>query len=176
MPLREKAKSFFKSKHHNSDSLSKTNTNGSDRKGSDYYQPGEMPLPKYRRPPQKEHKEKLEAFSFADAWGRKSFQSHHSPMGTRAPSRRASWMSMGRKSVASLPRKSLGGRSIGGRSEAGRSASAASVDIENSGARQQNAMGAAVIPTLTVEPEQDGDDDVANGNSCKAAGLMDLLT
>ena len=40
-----------------------------------------MPRPKYRAPPKKEHKEKLEAFSFPDAWRKKSFQSQYSPMG-----------------------------------------------------------------------------------------------
>ena len=77
MPLREKAKNLFKSKGRG-DSLSKTSTNESSRERwpSNVYQPGEvMPQPKYRRPPRKEHTEKLEAFSFADAWRKKSFQS-----------------------------------------------------------------------------------------------------
>ena len=36
---------------------------------SNVYKPGEpMPRPKYRTPAKKEHKEKLEAFSFAESW------------------------------------------------------------------------------------------------------------
>lgn len=96
MPFREKAKNLFKSKR-NADSLSTTSTNDSNH---DKYQPGEsMPPPKYRRQPQKEHKDKLEAFSFGDAWRKRSFQSTHSPMGTRASSRRTSFLSQGRKSI-----------------------------------------------------------------------------
>jgi hypothetical protein len=61
-----------------------------------------MPQPKYRRPVAKEHKEKLEAFSFASAWRRKSSQSMYSPMGSRAVSRNAS--------VASAKNATAGGR------------------------------------------------------------------
>ena len=49
-----------------------------------------MPPLKYRRPVEKKHKESLEAFSFAQAWRRKSHQSVYSPMGSRMPSRAAS--------------------------------------------------------------------------------------
>ena len=56
------------------------------------YKPGEvMPKPKYRGPVNKEHQEKLRAFSFAGAFGRRnSEQSQYSPMGSRLPSRRNS--------------------------------------------------------------------------------------
>ena len=109
-----------------------------------------MPKPKYRAPPKKEHKEKLEAFSFSDAWRKKSFQSSYSPMGTRSSSRRTSTFSVNRKSV-------------GSKSEAGRTNSVTSGDTEPSGVRQREGMGAAKATRLETEPEQEGDDDVANG-------------
>ena len=148
MPLREKAKNLFKTK-------SRGSSTSTDKDGypDNVYKPGEeMPRPKYRAIPKKEHKEKLEAFSFGDAWRKSSFQSTYSPMGTRAPSRRASLFS-------NLRRKSLGGKS------AGRSASVTSEDTEKSGARYREGSGAAMIPTLRVEREQEGDDDVGNGKS-----------
>ncbi|KAI9705655.1 MAG: hypothetical protein M1820_005065 [Bogoriella megaspora] len=49
-----------------------------------------MPRPKYRAPVAREHAEKLNAFSFAAAWRRKSDNSQYSPFGTRAPSRNVS--------------------------------------------------------------------------------------
>ncbi|KAK1087796.1 hypothetical protein LTR33_000873 [Friedmanniomyces endolithicus] len=91
MPFREKAKALFRRKDSAADSLSKTTSSSNssrERWPSNIYKPGEtMPRPKYRKPPTKEHKEKLDSFSFGDAWRRKSFQSNYSPMGTRAPSR-----------------------------------------------------------------------------------------
>ena len=63
------------------------------------YKPGEvMPKQKYRGPVNKEHKEKLDAFSFGNAFRRRnSDQSQYSPMGSRLPSRRSSLFS--RKSL-----------------------------------------------------------------------------
>lgn len=149
MPFRERAKKIFRSKSRGS-SLSKTSTNGSDRERwpSNVYKPGEpMPRPKYRAPPQKEHKEKLEAFSFADAWRKRSFQSNYSPMGTAVSSRRASFLS----------RKSFGGKSsrksISGKSESGRTNSVTSVDTQKTKPAKR----------LEGQPEAEGDDDVTNG-------------
>lgn len=98
-------KKAFKRSPSNSEtsSLSKTDSKGD----PNVYQPGEkMPQPKYRRPVPKEHKEKLENFSFSNAWRRSSQQSgDYSPMGSRAPSRRGSLASVfgvgGRKSFQS---------------------------------------------------------------------------
>ena len=157
MPFRERAKNLFKTKSRGN-SLSQTSSNSSerDRWPSNVYKPGEqMPRPKYRAPPQKEHKEKLEAFSFADSWRKKSFQSTYSPMGTRAPSRRTSFLSMGRKS-----RKSFSGRSTGGKSESGRTGSVSSDTTEKSMPRPREGMGAK----LEGQPEAEGDDDVTNGS------------
>lgn len=151
MPFREKAKNLFKTKSR-SESLSKASTQESDRDRypSNVYRPEEMPKPKYRAPPKKEHTEKLESFSFTDAWRRKSFQSAYSPMGTRAPSRRTSLFSNHRKS-------------IGGKSD--RTNSVTSNDNEGHGARRREGVGhgAAIATTLQTEVEQEGDDDVANG-------------
>lgn len=171
MPFREKAKRFFKPRSRG-DSLSKASTTESEAQSwpSNVYKPGEpMPRPKYRAPPKKEHKEKLEAFSFADAWRRKSYQSTYSPMGTRAPSRRTSFMSLGRKSVGN---RSIGNKSMAGKSEGkSRRNSVASFETatsysnpNGSGLRpREGGHGAARATRLTTEPEADGDDDVTNG-------------
>ncbi|KAF1947469.1 hypothetical protein EJ02DRAFT_333986 [Clathrospora elynae] len=61
---------------------------------SDFYKPGEkMPMLKYRRPVDPEHKKTLEAFTFKTAWRRRSDASLYSPMGSRLPSRRGSFRS-----------------------------------------------------------------------------------
>lgn len=157
MAIREKARALFRTKSNKTDrdSLSKTSTQNSDRERwpSNVYKPGEpMPRPKYRATPKKEHKEKLESFSFAEAWRRKSFQSQYSPMGTRAPSRRnshsrrSSWISMGRKSFS--------------RKSEDRSNSYTSGDTEKSKPREH--LGAARATALSTEPEQEGDDDIGN--------------
>ncbi|TKA81024.1 hypothetical protein B0A55_02486 [Friedmanniomyces simplex] len=149
MPFREKAKAIFRRKNSGADSLSKTSSSNSSRERwpSNVYKPGEtMPRPKYRKPPTKEHKEKLEAFSFGDAWKRKSYQSNYSPMGTRAPSRRNSLFS--RKSYS----KSSRGNSI-----------SSLADGEKGGVRQREMhSGAAMAARLSTEVEADGDDDVTN--------------
>lgn len=141
MPFRERAKRLFKSSSRStSDSLSKTDSSTSSRERwpSNVYKPGEpMPRPKYRAIPKKEHTEKLEAFSFADAWRKKSFQSSYSPHGTRAPSRRNSLFS----------RKSFSGKSTGGRT-----ASVISTGTTRSG-----------LNKMETQPEAEGDDDIANG-------------
>ena len=62
--------------------------------------------------------------------------------------------------MSSQPRKSIGNRSLGARSEGGRTVSVGSEDTEKSGVKQREGM---MVPTLRVEPEQEGDDDVANG-------------
>lgn len=146
MPLRERAKKLFsKRRDSRSDSLSKTSSKESsrDRWPSNVYKPGEvMPKPKYRRPPEKAHKEKLDAFSFGDAWRRNSYQSQYSPMGTRLPSRRNSFLSF-RKVIAS------------------RNASIASAGTDKGGANHKENIG----PSLSPEIEQEGDDDTANGKA-----------
>lgn len=152
MPFREKAKALFRPKSRN-DSLSKTSSSNSSRERwpSNVYKPGEaMPRPKYRKPPTKEHKEKLESFSFSDAWRRKSYQSNYSPMGTRAPSRRNSLFS--RRSYAKSSRQN----SV---------SSAGDTERSGTGARQREMHGAALAPNLTTEAEAEGDDDVTNGES-----------
>ena len=157
MPFREKAKALFKSRNRGDSALSKSSSKDSshDRLPSNVYKPGEaMPRPKYRKPPTKEHKEKLESFSFGDAWRRrKSFQSTYSPMGTRAPSRRNSLFSR---------------KSIGGRSSRANSVSMGDDPTSSKGTVRQRegemATGMAMTGTrLSTETEVEGDDDVANG-------------
>lgn len=78
-----------------SPTVSKTNSN------VEYYKTGEIPASKYRGPWNKQHQEKLHSFSFGEAFGRRKSDvaSDYSPKGSRAPSRRESFLSMGRKSV-----------------------------------------------------------------------------
>lgn len=53
-----------------------------------------MPKAKYRGPVNPEHQEKLQAFNFSNAFGRRnSEQSQYSPFGSRFPSRRGSFLS-----------------------------------------------------------------------------------
>jgi len=112
MAFREKLKKTFSRNQsggnsENSSTLSKTNSKQTSRRNSkdknhQYYKPGEkIPQPKYRRPVDPEHKARLEAFSFADAWRRMSGQSQYSPMGSRMPSRRGSVISNMRRSIGS---------------------------------------------------------------------------
>lgn len=101
MPFRERLKKTFSRSSSTAasetSSLSQQTTNTSTiegRRGSHIYQPGEkMPPLKYRRPVQKEHKERLEAFNFATAWRRVSRNSVYSPHGSRMPSRNPSVVS-----------------------------------------------------------------------------------
>ncbi|KAK5166671.1 uncharacterized protein LTR77_008215 [Saxophila tyrrhenica] len=151
MGVREKAKNLFKSKSRTSSQPS-TNSGSPDRWPSNVYRPDEpMPRPKYRAPPKKEHKEKLEAFNFADAWRKKSFQSTYSPMGTRAPSRVPSAAPSRRTSFLSFGKTS---RSTSVSSEMGAG--------QQAGARQREGHGAALATRLSTEVEQEGDDDVGN--------------
>lgn len=195
MAIRAKAKAFFRrNRNNNDDTLSKTDsTDSHERWPSNVYKPGEpMPRPKYRQPPKKEHKEHLDAFSFADAWRRKSFQSQYSPMGTRAPSRlpsaapsrRSSWysrkksMSYGRSgSVTSVEsHKSAGAvkrdlsqrsrRSELDRRPSQKSAPPLSRSSSFKSPRREpnhNTTHAAVATRLSTEQEEEGDDDVFNG-------------
>lgn len=178
MAIRERARALFKSKSKSDrdSQISKSSNKDSDRDRwpSNVYKPGEpMPRPKYRAPPKKEHKEKLEAFSFTDAWRRRSFQSQHSPMGTRAPSRRNSsrrhsWYGMGKKSFS-------------GKSDHGKASRANSItsngETEKGSMRQREHAGHAAMPTrLSTEVEQEGDDDVGNGKSCLLYKRWTLLT
>ena len=107
MPFREKIKKAFGRSPSTSDAstpgaltpvTSLTQFSQRDKKSKkdkkangDVYKAGEaMPKPKYRAPVDPQHKDRLEAFSFAGAWEamrRKSGQSQYSPMGSRMPSR-----------------------------------------------------------------------------------------
>ncbi|OJD30085.1 srsf protein kinase 1 [Diplodia corticola] len=100
MAFRERVKRALgrNSSSKSSSASSTLSKNNSKSDSSVWYQPGEpLPMPKYRRPVAKEHKEKLESFNFEKAWRRRSDQSMYSPMGSRYPSRRNSLTS--RKSM-----------------------------------------------------------------------------
>lgn len=62
------------------------------------YKPNEVPAPKYKRTPAKEHTEALEAYTWADASSeerRGSVGSQYSPMGSKLQSRRSSGIGPG---------------------------------------------------------------------------------
>lgn len=100
MPLRERAREIRKKFSRGSSETSGASSEASSTMGDELtrhtthtvYRPGEKIPYKYRRPVDKAHKEKLEAFSFSSAWNErpKSFASQYSPMGSRFPSPRSS--------------------------------------------------------------------------------------
>ena len=98
-------RAFGKSISEDGPNLTQTDSKASAKKvkkpktPNNVYKPGEvMPKQKYRGPVNKEHKEKLDAFSFGNAFRRRnSDHSQYSPMGSRLPSRRGSLFS--RKSL-----------------------------------------------------------------------------
>lgn len=159
MAFRERIKKALRKASPNS-SVSKSSTSdskeGRERWPSNVYKPGEpMPRPKYRAPVKKEHKEKLESFSFASAWRRKSFMSEYSPMGTRMPSRRTSLIS----------RKSFGGRSSlrNSMNMSRRNSVSGGVKSGRESLEVPRERHAALAPALSTEVEAYGDDDVTNG-------------
>ncbi|KAL8812409.1 MAG: hypothetical protein Q9223_003215 [Gallowayella weberi] len=111
MPFRAKVKRAFGKNEDPSEASSdlsqvqsKASTKKSKKPKQQYpeniYKPGEIPESKYKGPYNKEHQQKLHAFSFKAAFQgrRKSEQSLYSPMGSRLPSRKGSFLS--RKSFA----------------------------------------------------------------------------
>ena len=92
-----------------SESPSKASTRKTRKQKPEYpenvYKPGEVPPSKYKGPYNREHQQKLHAFSFSNAFQgrRKSDQSLYSPMGSRLPSRMGSFKS--RKSLAPRSRQ-----------------------------------------------------------------------
>lgn len=106
MGLRDRVKKTFnKKKDSGSSSGGSTPSSGSDpshytgRTDIEYYKPHEIPRSKYRGRVDPEHKEKLDAFSFSDAFGtaqRRASQALSgvmSPGGTKSQSRRPSCVS-----------------------------------------------------------------------------------
>ena len=109
MPFRAKMKrAFGRDSPEEGSDQAQTNGKVSDKKKKkqklpdNVYKPGEvMPRPKYRGPYDKEHQDKLTSFNFANAFTRrKSDYSEYSPMGSKLPSRRGSFLGIGRKSFA----------------------------------------------------------------------------
>lgn len=110
MPFRDKMKRAFGRPSSEDSDLTQVSTTSSRKQKKqkreypdNVYKPGEvMPKPKYRAAYNKEHQDKLSAFSFGDAWKRrKSDQSQYSPRGSRLPSVVGS---LRRMSVAAGPR------------------------------------------------------------------------
>lgn len=87
MPFRARVKKVFgrsgSGSPHDSSSLKQSKATESNVYGPD--EP--IPKSKYRGPVDSKHKETLEAFSFSNAFRRKSTQSLYSPFGSRMPSR-----------------------------------------------------------------------------------------
>ena len=121
-----------------------------------HYKAEDIPKPKYRAMPKKEHTDKLAAFDFTNSWRKKSFQSTHSPGGTRLSSRRNSMWSLGRKSV--------GRKSMGSESDVDPSEGMTGEDTS----RQRHVVGETLGPAMTTQTEQEGDDDVGNGKKLQS--------
>ena len=104
MPVRARLRKMLSRSSSSSPSDTPNDSGSRERYPDNVYKPGEkMPPMKYRRPVAPEHKEKLESFSFAKAWRRRSHQSVYSPHGSRMPSRAPSLVGsiLGRRSFAS---------------------------------------------------------------------------
>ena len=95
MPFRDKMKRAFGKPGDEEFSLTQVSSKASRKEKKpkreypdNVYKPGEaMPRPKYRAAYNKEHQDKLSAFSFGNPWKRReSDQSQYSPMGSRLPS------------------------------------------------------------------------------------------
>ena len=99
MGVRQKMKRALTGKKSGENSPSDTGT--PKIPGIEYYKPGQIPKSKYRGNGDQAHQDKLNAFSFAEAFKfrRSSGYSNYSPTGTRSQSRRASYFS--RKSMMS---------------------------------------------------------------------------
>jgi len=157
MTFRDRIRRAFKSSSSDSSSLGDSSSHKSEKNSkhatwpSNVYAPGEpMPRAKYRAPVKKEHKDKLDAFSWGTAWRRRSQVSEYSPMGSRMPSRRGSLLS----------RKSFGGKSAKRMSVDGKSTDGRNIGLDNAQTKGRNAARAT---QLSTEMEAEGDDDVTNG-------------
>ena len=92
MPFRDKMKKLLR----RATSGEQTPTLATTKSDVEKYKPGEVPPSKYPSPWKKQNQEKLSAFSFGNAFGRRNSEhSDVSPCGTR----RNSSFSFGRKSV-----------------------------------------------------------------------------
>lgn len=121
MGLRDRVRKTFKKKTSSSSGGSTPSTSSdpnhyTGRTDIEYYKPHEIPKSKYKGRVDPEHKEKLESYSFADAFKTVRRQSSQalsgimSPGGTKSQSRRPSYVSHmskasrdGRKSLVSIP-------------------------------------------------------------------------
>ena len=111
MPFRSAFKKTFTRKR----TLSSTPTGDSEdtgyrRSDIEYYEAHEIPKPKYRGRIDSEHKDRLQAFNFASAFGKRAssaLSGTFSPRGTHAQSRRASTISTGATSAEPARRGSV---------------------------------------------------------------------
>lgn len=112
MAIRERLRRTFRKKNSLSSGGSTPSTSSdpseysyTGRTDVEYYKPHEIPKSKYRGKVDPEHKERLDAYSFADAFTtirRRSSQALSgivSPGGTKSQSRRASYMSRASRSA-----------------------------------------------------------------------------
>lgn len=105
MAIRERLRKTFGGKKKDGSSSSGKSSTSSDpthytgRTDIEYYKPHEIPKSKYRGRVDPEHKERLETYSFADAFdqarrrGSQALSGIMSPGGTKSQSRRTSYMS-----------------------------------------------------------------------------------
>lgn len=151
MAIREKLRKTFGKKKDGSNSsgsssVSSDPTYYTGRKDIEYYKPHEIPKSKYRGRVDPEHKERLDAYSFGDAFAqvrRKSSQALSgimSPGGTKSQSRRPSYMSYASKDARST-------------------ATTPAHDIDNPLSRRPTDAGP---PATLIRENSDDDTDVTN--------------
>ena len=103
MPFRSAfKKTFTRKRTPSSTPIGDSEDTGYRRSDIEYYEEHEIPKPKYRGRIDAEHKDRLQAFNFASAFGKRAssaLSGTFSPRGTHAQSRRASTISTGATSA-----------------------------------------------------------------------------
>lgn len=159
MAIRERLRKTFGGKKKDGSSSSGKSSTSSDpthytgRTDIEYYKPHEIPKSKYRGRVDPEHKERLETYSFADAFdqarrrGSQALSGIMSPGGTKSQSRRTSYMSHVSRD-APIPRSTA--------------ATPAPVDIGNPLSRRPTNAGQ---PAALIRENSDDDTNIMNSKS-----------
>jgi len=163
MQLRAKIRKTFSSrssrKSGSGGSTPSTEESYTGRTDIEYYKPHEIPKSKYRGRVDKEHQDRLAAFSLADAFAtvrRKSSQAlsgSFSPGGTKSQSRRTSWISRSSMRTGSITGSDSDTRSLRRRSVAARGAPAETRLRENKIDDDAN-VGISRTDTVPDHPSQ----------------------
>lgn len=163
MPIRDRLRKTFGGKKKEDSNSSGSSSVSSDtyytgRKDIEYYKPHEIPKSKYRGRVDPEHKERLEAYSFGDAFAEvrrrssQAFSGIMSPGGTKSQSRRPSYMSHVSRDARST-------------------ATTPAHDIDNPISRRPTDAG---LPAPLIRENSDDDTDVMNSESSSSSRYSSL--